>query len=127
VAQAESGWRIEMYRTATGEIPVQTFLANLTQPHHDEAVALLALLREQGNLLRRPQSGVIRTGIFELRGHQVRIAYVFRPGRRIVLLDGVVKKRDRLPADFVTRVGRMARALEEAERRAQDKPKGGTP
>ena len=67
--------------------------------------------------MRRPQSGVIGGGVFELRGFQVRIAYTFRPGRRAVLLDGVVKKRDALPHDFVRRVIAMARALEGAERR----------
>ena len=37
---------------------------------------------------RRPQSGALGDGLFELRGKQVRLFYVFLPGRLIVLLDG---------------------------------------
>ena len=112
----EAEWRIELYRTANGDVPVRTFLDSLEQERRDEADALIQLLREQGNQMRRPQSGVIGGGVFELRGFQIRIAYTFRPGRRAVLLDGVVKKQDSLPHDFVRRVIAMARALGEAER-----------
>ena len=31
----------------------------------------------------------------------MRIFYTFRPGRRIVLLDGIVKKRDQIPRDVL--------------------------
>ena len=71
--------------------------------------------------MRRPQSGGIGGGVFELRGFQVRIAYTFRPGRRAVLLDGVVKKQDTVPHDFVRRAIAMTRALEEVERRRDKK------
>lgn len=64
-----------------------------------EAVALIKLLEERGNTLRRPHSASLGGGLFELRGDQVRIFYVFRPGRRIALLNGVLKKRGRVPAE----------------------------
>jgi hypothetical protein len=51
------------------------------------------LLEEQGNQLRRPHSGMLGDGLFELRGEQVRIFYVFFPGRVAMLLDGEIKKR----------------------------------
>jgi hypothetical protein len=35
--------------------------------------ALVKLLEEQGNLLRRPQSGALGAGLFELRGKEVRL------------------------------------------------------
>lgn len=112
---ARGGWRVELYRTATGEVPVRAFVDGLEPRPRDEADALVRLLREQGNQLRRPHSALIAEGVFELRGHQVRIAYVFRPGRRAVLLDGTMKKQDKLPREFVRRVVAMARALEAAE------------
>jgi hypothetical protein len=43
-------------------------------------------------------------GLFEMRGRQVRIFYTFRIGRRIVLLDAMVKKRDDIPPEILARV-----------------------
>jgi len=70
----------------------------------DEAIALIELLEKWGNRLRPPRSKPIGDGLFELRGDQVRIFYVFRFGRRIVLLDGMVKKRDKIPPRVLERV-----------------------
>ena len=69
-----------------------------------EAIALVKLLEEQGSRLRRPQSGALGEGLFELRGKQVRLFYVFLPGRVIVLLDGEVKKRDDIPTRALARM-----------------------
>lgn len=83
------------------------FLAGLKNSRDvDEAAALLRLLRARGNQLRPPHSKKIEAvdNLFELRGHQVRIFYMFRPGRVIVLLDGEVKKRDKIPRDALRRV-----------------------
>lgn len=71
-----------------------------------EIAALLAALRERGNLLRPPHSKALGKGLFELRSvkHAVRVFYMFLPGQQIVLLDGIVKKRDGIPAAVVRRV-----------------------
>ena len=69
-----------------------------------EAIALVKLLEERGNLLRRPQSGALGDGLFELRGKEVRIFYVFMPGHAIVLLDGEIKKRDAIPRRTLERM-----------------------
>ena len=50
--------------------------------------------------------------LFELRGHDVRIFYTFRPGRRIVLLDGLVEKRDQIPHDVLALVRRYQSEVE---------------
>jgi len=39
-----------------------------------------------------------------MRGRQVRIFYTFRLGRRIALLDAMVKKRDDIPHEILARV-----------------------
>jgi phage-related protein len=79
---------------------VRNFIRGLRSDRDfDEAAALLKLLAEKGNLLREPRSKALGQGLFELRGKQVRIFYVFRPGRRIVLLDGLVKKQSQIPKD----------------------------
>ena len=69
-----------------------------------EARALIDLLADRGNRLRPPRSKPLGGGLFEMRGRQVRIFYTFRPGRRIVLLDAMVKKRDDIPPEVLTRV-----------------------
>jgi len=76
-----------------------------------EAIALVKLLEERGNLLRRPQSGALGDGLFELRGKEVRIFYVFMPGRAIVLLDGEIKKRDAIPRRTLERMRSLQAAL----------------
>lgn len=61
---------------------------------------MLVRLTEHGRALREPHTKSLDNGLFELRGqrHGVRIFFTFRPGRRIVLLGGFVKKRQRIPA-----------------------------
>ena len=51
-----------------------------------------------------------------MRARPVRLFYAFRPGRRIVLLDRMVKKRQEIPPRVLQRVRRYQRALETAER-----------
>ena len=86
----------------------------------EEAAALLLQLRARGNTLREPRSKALGEGLYELRGQQVRIFYMFRPGRRITLLDGMVKKQDRIPADLMARLRRFQQEIEalDARRRA---------
>ena len=48
-------------------------------------------------------------GLYELRGNQVRIFYMFRPGRKVVILDGIVKKQDKIPKDTLRRVRKYRR------------------
>ena len=49
------------------------------------------------------------------REGQIRIFYLFRPGRRIVLLDGIIKKQDKIPRDVLKRVRRYMQEVEIAE------------
>jgi phage-related protein len=107
-----AAWTVEWYRTARGEAPAQTFLAALDGLLATEAVALLAYVRVRGQALREPRSKSLGEGLFELRGrHGVRLFYTFRPGRRIVVLDGMVKKRQDIPADVLARVRAYQRAV----------------
>ena len=71
-----------------------------------DALALLELLEAKGNALRPPRSESLGSRLFELRAHPrpVRMFYIFRPGRRIVVLDGIVKKKDKIPAGVLKRV-----------------------
>ena len=107
-------WTLEFFETPAGERPAQVFLDGLAGTANTEAVACLRLVLERGAALRLPHSRALGRGLFELRGRTsgVRLFYLFRPGSRIVLLDGLVKKRDDIPAAFMTRLRRLQRALE---------------
>ena len=97
-------WMIDVYQSQTGAKPVWSFIEALEGRDKAEALALVKLLEEQGNKLRRPQSGTLGESLFELRGKQVRIFYTFLPGRTVVLLDGEIKKQDAIPAKTLTRM-----------------------
>ena len=99
-------WNLAFYRTPRGERPAATFVEQLPEPARAEVAALLAALRERGNLLRPPHSKALGNGLFELRSlkHAVRVFYMFLPGQQIVLLGGIVKKRDDIPAAVLRRI-----------------------
>ena len=97
-------WRIEEYRTATGETPVRTFIVGLPPDAKAEAIALIKLAETLGNKLREPHSKALGDGLFELRRNQVRLFYIFEPGQIIRLLGGMVKKQDRIPADVLAQM-----------------------
>jgi hypothetical protein len=105
---SREAWEISDFQTSSGSYPVRRFLTGLTMEQKTNALALIQLLRERGNSLRKPHSGPLGGGLFELRdvGSGVRVFYTFLPGRRAVLLGGMVKKRGRIPPA----------ALEEARR-----------
>ena len=99
-------WNLGFYQTPRGERPAATFVEQLPELPRAEVAALLAALRERGNLLRPPHSKALGDGLFELRSvkHAVRVFYMFLPGQQIVLLDGMVKKRDDIPAAVLRRL-----------------------
>lgn len=121
-SESKRKWQVEEYTAPNGEKPALTFLMGLEGKNKRQAVALLQLLEEWGNTLRPPQSKMVETGLFELRGHQVRLFYVFLPGQRIVLLDGILKKQDEIAARDLQRVRAYRQALEAAERKASGGP-----
>lgn len=98
------GWTVDAYETERGEQPALSFLQSLEGRNQSEAVALVMLLEERGNGLRRPRSGALGEGLFELRGKEVRLFYMFLANRVAVLLDGEIKKRDTIPAKTLERV-----------------------
>jgi hypothetical protein len=109
----------EEYCTESGENLVLTFLADLSRRDKVEAIALLKLLAERGNVLRLPHSCPLGKGLFELRGDQVRVFYMLGPGRRITLFDGIIKKRDRIPAAVLRRVRQYQRVVEAMDAQAK--------
>ena len=99
-------WNLRFYQTPGGERPAAAFVEQLPEPARAEVAALLVVLRDRGNLLRPPHSKALGDGLFELRSvkHAVRVFYMFLPGQQIILLDGIVKKRDDIPAAVLRRI-----------------------
>lgn len=118
----QGGWTVEWYVSAGGERPVRDFLSALEGRNLEEALALIELLQKWGNKLRPPRSEPLGDGLFELRGHQVRIFYIFRPGRRAVLLDGIVKKQDKIPGEVLRRVRQFQQEVEAMDAKAKRGP-----
>lgn len=117
MAEEQGGWTIDEYTTEGGESPVRAFISGLSGRDEVEAVALIKLLEERGNTLRPPHSKPLGAGLFELRGNQVRIFYVFRPGRRVTLLHGILKKQDEIPLKEMRHVRRLQQAVLATDRK----------
>ena len=100
--RAAAGWEVDDYRSPHGTRPVKDFLDGLSVPAKAKAYAALEMLAAHGNQLRLPRSRALANGLFEMRiGHRegpFRIIYCFRPGRKIVLLHGFVKRAAQIPA-----------------------------
>ena len=113
-------WQVVDYEQADGQFPIREYLASLDARNARQAAPLLAKLAERGNQMRPPDSVAVegRRNLFELRGHQVRIFYMFLPGRMIVLLDGIVKKQDKIARRDLDRVLAYQRDVEHRGPRA---------
>lgn len=105
-------WRIDTYHTPSGKAPLEAFITALDESDQAKLAALLSRLAAFGNALKLPHSRSLGGGLFELRTKSgVRVFYVFRPGQQVVLLDGIVKKRDDIPASVVARMRELADAI----------------
>ena len=119
---ADGSWSVEWFEMQGGRVPLRTFLDGLVDADRKRAFALLTLLEARGHQLREPHSKVIEPGLMELRGggsSQVRMFYIFQPGRRAVVLDGILKKQDAIPRDVLERMRLYRRDVEARERKAQ--------
>lgn len=117
-----SEWTVEWYEMRGGRLPLGIYLDGLPEADRKRAFALLTMLEARGNELRAPHSKMVEPGLMELRGggsSQVRIFYMFRPGRRIVVLDGILKKQDAIPRDVLERMRTYRRDVEGREQKAQ--------
>ncbi len=86
-------WVIEELAGPGGSSHFAEFVASLIDPKDiRDAAVLVDVLKSRGNLVREPVSKSLGDGLFELRGTTVRLYFVFKPGRRSVLLGRLCKK-----------------------------------
>jgi phage-related protein len=112
---------VEFYETAAGRCPVRGFLDELKASDPDDFAAVVAGLVKLRNRQyhREPLSKPLGDGLFELRHVgklNTRVMWFFVKGRRIVLVHGIRKKGQAIPArDIETARERMRDWRERAE------------
>lgn len=89
------------YWTSKGRQPALDFIESLDKKKSQPKVyARLTLLQERGHRLGFPHVGHVRGKIKELRTKtiegNIRILFFFFPGKNIIMLHGVKKKRGKL-------------------------------
>lgn len=120
-------WRLSEYSTEAGNVPVVEYLESAPPNEQKKAAALILLLQERGNTLREPHSKALGDGLYELRDVTtgVRVFYTMLPEKRAVLLGGMTKKRDEIPAGTLRRIRAMKEKVHavdrEQKKRAQPK------
>ena len=98
-------FQLEFYETEDGKMPVAIFLDSLDPKMSAKMVALMELLEEKGNALRKPYSSPLGDGIYELRctfgGNITRVLYFFYFGERIIVTNGFIKKTQKTPSSEI--------------------------
>lgn len=81
---------------ASGSCPAREFYESLSTPDQAKILALLVRMGDHGQIFNKEKFKKIEgTGLYEFKSFQVRIICSFQPKRRLVLLHGVIKKKDR--------------------------------
>lgn len=89
-----------LYETKNSKIPFIDFMNSIENEMQAKVHKAISILRRDGNKLRYPLSRKISDGIFELRvlerNNISRIFYFFYYDRKIVILNGYVKKTNKI-------------------------------
>ncbi len=97
----QDNFLIEFFQLDDQSCPVQEFLDLLDDKMAAKVYGLMEILAEQGNALRKPYSGPLGDGIFELRAqfgsNITRVLYFFYVGQHIVMTNGFTKKQQKTP------------------------------
>lgn len=97
----EDKWEIILYRSPSGDHPVQQFIDDLEIKTQSKIQDAIKLLREFGICLGPPHvKKLTGTDLWELRilgGDSVRVLYVTVTGKIFILLHGFKKKKNKTP------------------------------
>ena len=96
---------VVLYETEDGKTPVEDWLDSLEPKMRAKLIAMLVLLEEKGNALRKPYTESLGDGIFELRAIQgnniSRALFFFYVDQRIIVTNGFIKKQRKTPASEI--------------------------
>ena len=97
----EEKWKVILYRSPSGDHPVQQFLDGLEIKAQSKVKDVIVLLREFGIRLGQPHvKKLTGTNLWELRivgSNSIRVLYVAVTGKSFVLLHGFKKKKNKTP------------------------------
>ena len=105
---------VEFYVNASGRSPVREFLLELKAGDPDDFAAVAAGLEKlrHRQCHREPLTKALNDGLFELRHvgkSNTRVLWFFMKGRRIIVVHGIRKKGQAIPArDLDTALERMS-------------------
>lgn len=92
---------VQFYESEDGAQPVLEFLRSLEPKMRAKTGAMMELLAEKGNELRKPYTEHLDDGIFELRviqGNNIaRTLFFFYVEKRIIITNGFIKKQRKTP------------------------------
>jgi len=111
--------RIEAVVLADGSCPAEDFLDTLRPADAAKVMALFDLFvqRFPQPLSREKFKKIEGTpGLFEFKSFQIRLLCFFRPGGRVLLTHGLIKKADRLPSQEIARAHAIQATYDERER-----------
>lgn len=95
-------FELVFYRKENGDCPVGDFISSLNKVMRNKMMRAMDCLELYGNRPKGDFSKFVEDGIFEVRAQTktdiTRIMFFFDSNRQIVLLNGFVKKTQRLPA-----------------------------
>ena len=96
---------VVLYETEDGKTPVEDWMDSLEPKMRAKLIAMLVLLEEKGNALRKPYTESLGNGIFELRAIQgnniSRALFFFYVDQRIIVTNGFIKKQRKTPASEI--------------------------
>lgn len=96
---------VVLYETENGKTPVEDWMDSLEPKMRAKLIAMLLLLEEKGNALRKPYTESLGDGIFELRAIQgnniSRALFFFYFDQRIIVTNGFIKKQQKTPANEI--------------------------
>ena|SRR5947207_1514662 len=98
--------RLLFFQDADGTAPVWEWLKDLRAKAYAKCVVRIRRLVELGHELRRPESDLLRDGIYELRARlgtvNYRILYFFH-GRNVAVLAHAITKEKEIPVVEINR------------------------
>jgi len=108
---------IELAVLANGQMPAKAFLTGPWSAQQQKDVARLSawidFLAQTGFVNNREAFKKIEgtVNVFEFKAHQLRLFCCFLDGGRVILMDGLVKKKDKLERSDVERMQMFERAV----------------
>ena len=99
---------IEYAICTNGSCPAKEFFDSLSERDKIKLMALFALMGDKGEIRNKEKFKIIEgTAYFAFKSFQIRVICRFQPGRRLILLCGLRKQKDRYPKAEIDRANRI--------------------